>query len=75
MRLARNARPLRTFSSVSAAIRFMSGGGRAYPTVIRSAGFRGLFDASDNASRSNKKQVAATAIQSAFRGWRARRNV
>ena len=71
-----NAKPMRTFASITAAIKFMSAQGRAYPDMIRSVGLGpNLFRQRDDPARTNKKVVAATAIQSAFRGWRARRNV
>lgn len=72
---APTARPLRTFSSATAAINFMSGQGRAYPTRIRAVGMGSLFYHRNDASQGNRRRVAATAIQSAFRGWRERRRL
>ena len=72
---AAGAKPLRTFTSATAAIKFMSGQGRAFPARVRTVGMSDLFDTRYDRSRSNKKRVAATAIQSAFRGRQARKAV
>lgn len=70
-----NAVPLRTFASARAAINFMSAYGRAWPHKVQLVGMSAaLKGSSSRPSSSNAKRVAATTIQSAFRGWKSRRN-